>query len=196
MFLHLNLQVDSPLFAAVLLLLQPIYFRGGRPSLPAWEFKLHFQASFKTLCYYRNSVWRLTSLGTWLQHTVWRSVQAAPGQWWRPVQHSASSPPHWHAHPAKCAETSCRYSAQPGSPSNPSTLLSSSKSVSGVRTSDQEIRIVCFYVILAGVPGVAWVNKVTMSRKTLQPNSTEAFHVLVSERHSLITPGIVSACSH
>ena len=35
----LNPQVDSPLFVAVLLLLWPIHFRGGRPGLPAWGFK-------------------------------------------------------------------------------------------------------------------------------------------------------------
>ena len=35
----LNPQVNSPLFTAVLLLLQPIHFRGGRPGLPAWGFK-------------------------------------------------------------------------------------------------------------------------------------------------------------
>ena len=35
----LNPQVESPLFAAVLLLLQSIHSRGGRPGLPAFGFK-------------------------------------------------------------------------------------------------------------------------------------------------------------
>ena len=47
-----------------------------------------------------------------------------------------------------------------------------------------------FMHILAGVPGVARVNKVSISQKTLQPNSTQAFHVLVaiSECHSPYHP--------
>ena len=45
----LNPQVDSPPFAAVLLLLQPIHFRVGRPGLPAWGFKrLPFQSPKST----------------------------------------------------------------------------------------------------------------------------------------------------
>ena len=36
---HLNPQADSLLFAAVLLLLQTIINRGGRPGLPDWGFK-------------------------------------------------------------------------------------------------------------------------------------------------------------
>ena len=44
--------------------------------------------------------------------------------------------------------------------------------------------------VLAGVPGVARVNKVTISQKTLKPHSTQAFHVLVaiSECDSLCHP--------
>ena len=37
--IYLNPQLDSPLFVAVLLLLQPVHFRGSRPGLPTLEFK-------------------------------------------------------------------------------------------------------------------------------------------------------------
>ena len=58
--LYLNPQGHIPLFAAVLLLLRPIHFRGGRPGRPAWGFKEFL--THKYLSYYRVQQWKRLKL--------------------------------------------------------------------------------------------------------------------------------------